>query len=256
MQSGERLAIAEINRVFSPIVVELLGQIGYSCVWVDMEHSHLSYETLSDLVVAARAADIDIVVRLPKGPYNVVSKALELGVDGFIWPHCLSADEARQVVRLGKFRPLGMRAVGGGRDLRFGMMNMHEYLRQANEHTMLGVMIEDASGVDEVDEIAAVEGIDLLFFGPGDLSHNYGVEHEKPNPLEHPKIQQAMEKTAAACRKHNKVFGTRCNPDQYLPAVVEKGARWINVTDEIISLREGYANQKQASEKVFAGAPS
>ena len=179
---GETIAVPEINRVSNPIVVEVLALAGYSCVWIDMEHSHLNLDGLSNMILAARTVDLDVIVRIPHGPYNQVMKTLELGAGGLVWPHCKSADEARQFVRMAKFRPLGLRGMGGGRDSLFGQIERNEHLDQANKNTLLGVMIEDQEGVDDVEAIAAVEGIDLLFVGPGDLAHSYGVERETRSP--------------------------------------------------------------------------
>lgn len=176
---GETIPVAEVNRVASPLIVEAISLAGFGCVWIDMEHSHTGLDDLSHMIMAARAADIDLVVRIPHGPYNQVVKTLELGANGLIWPHCKSAEEARNLVHMAKYRPLGLRGMGGGRDWNYGKDVLEEYVVWANEQTLLGVMIEDADGVDNVESIAAVEGIDLLFVGPGDLSHSYGIERER-----------------------------------------------------------------------------
>ena len=92
LKRGETLMIAEINRIFDPAVVELAAQAGFGCTWIDMEHSHLDLGALASMVLAARTVDIDVVVRIPKGPYNQVIKPLELGAGGLVWPHCKSAN--------------------------------------------------------------------------------------------------------------------------------------------------------------------
>ena len=74
---GGTLAVPEINRVSHPIVVEVLALAGYSCVWIDMEHSHLNLDGLSNMILAARTVDLDVIVRIPHGPYNQVMKTLE-----------------------------------------------------------------------------------------------------------------------------------------------------------------------------------
>ena len=179
---GETIAVPEINRVSNPIVVEVLALAGYTCVWIDMEHSHLNLEGLSNMVLAARAVNLDVIVRIPHGPYNQVMKTLELGAGGLVWPHCRSADEAHQFVRMAKFRPLGLRGMGGGRDSYSAKLSALSSWIKPTQTRCLGVMIEDKEGVDDVEAIAAVDGIDLLFVGPGDLAHSYGVEREAGAP--------------------------------------------------------------------------
>ena len=244
---GEVVIVAEINRVFSPIVVEVIAQAGYTCVWIDMEHSHLDLDGLSNMILAARTVDLDVIVRIPHGPYNQVIKTLELGAGGLIWPHCKSAAEARQFVRMAKFRPLGLRGMGGGRDSLFGKIERKEYLDQANEQTLLGVMIEDKEGVTNADAIAAVEGIDLLFVGPADLSHSYGVERKSGHPIIQKQVLEAFDKVGAACRAHGKVMGTAVNPGAPMRNVVEKGTRWLNCCHDVTALIKGYSHALQAT---------
>ena len=240
MLRGETIAVPEIVRVFDPIVVELIAEAGFTCVWIDMEHSHLGLDGLSNMILAAQTVDVDVIVRIPHGPYNQVMKPLELGASGLIWPHCKSADEARQFVRMAKFRPLGLRGMGVGRDSRFGRMVRKDYLDLANEHTLLGVMIEDEEGVDDADAIAAVGGIDLLFIGPGDLRHSYGIEREGGDQIDHPKILEAFEKVGEACRVHRKAMGTAVGPGEHMRTVFEKGTRWFNCCHEATALINGY----------------
>ena len=245
--NGETIYVPEINRIFDPVLVELVAQTGFSCVWVDMEHSHCSLERLSAMVLAARTVDVEIFVRIPHGPYNQVIKPLELGANGLIWPHCRSADEARAFVRMGKFQPQGLRGMGGGRDSHYGVDDAAEFHDRANEQTLLGVMIEDVEGVDDVEAIAAVEGIDLLFVGPGDLSHNYGTIREPGPPHLHEPVLAAYERVGEACRANGKVMGTAVNAGEAMVEVVKKGVRWLNCCHETHAATAGYAESLQGS---------
>lgn len=246
---GETINVAEVNRIFDPAVVELAAQAGFGCVWLDMEHSHLDLVALSAMVLAARTVDVDIIVRIPKGPYNQVIKPLEVGAGGLVWPHCKSADEARAFVAMAKFRPLGLRGVGGGRDSRYGTLDFVEYADRANAETLLGVMIEDVAGVDDVEAIAAVEGIDLLFVGPSDLAHSYGVEREGVH-IDSERVQTAFDKVSAACAKNGKVMGTAVGPGESMRNVVAKGGRWFNCSHELGAMTNGYRDALQATEAI------
>jgi len=246
---GETINVAEINRVFDPAVVEIASQAGFNCVWIDMEHSHLDLGALSSMVLAARTVDLDVVVRIPKGPYNQVIKPLEIGASGLVWPHCKSADEARAFVEMAKFRPLGLRGVGGGRDSRYGTLDFVHYADQANAQSLLGVMIEDVEGVINVDAIAATEGIDLLFVGPSDLAHSYGVEREGVH-IEHERVQSAFDKVSAACAANGKTMGTAVGPGESLSRVAKKGGRWFNCSHELAALANGYRQARQAAEVI------
>lgn len=251
---GETIIVPEINRVANPIVVEVLALAGYNCVWIDMEHSHLNLDGLSNMILAARTVNLDVIVRIPHGPYNQVMKTLELGAGGLIWPHCKSADEARQFVRMAKFRPLGLRGMGGGRDSLFGRIEREEFLNQANENTLLGVMIEDKEGVDNVEAIAAVEGIDLLFVGPGDLAHSYGVEREAGHPITQQAVLEAFDCVAEACRTNGIAMGTAVDPGEPMRTVVEKGTRWLNCCHDVTALINGYSHARHTTNQILKTA--
>ena len=246
---GGTVLVAEVNRVASPLVLEAVGLAGFGCAWIDMEHSHIGLDDLSHMIMAARAADIDVVVRIPHGPYNQVIKTLELGASGLIWPHCKSAAEAGNLVHMAKYRPLGLRGMGGGRDWNFGKDDLPEYIEWANEQTLLGVMIEDAEGVDEVEAIAAVDGIDLLFVGPGDLSHSFGIERETGS-YTHPRILEAFERVGAACRANGKGMGTAIGPGDGMRKVVARGTRWLNCAADMGVLIDGYAANRTAAAEI------
>lgn len=230
-------------------MIEAVSLAGFGCVWIDMEHSHIGLEDLSHMIMAARAADIDVVVRIPHGPYNQVIKTLELGANGLIWPHCKCAEEARNLVHMAKYRPLGMRGMGGGRDWNFGKDVLSDYLDWANEQTLLGVMIEDAEGVDDVEAIASVEGIDLLFVGPGDLSHSYGIERET-NSYTHPLILEVFDRVGITCQANGKGMGTAIGPGKGMRDVVTRGTRWLNCATDMGVLIDGYTANRVAAGKI------
>ena len=247
LRGGATVEVVEINRIFDPVVVELAAQAGFGCVWIDMEHSHLGLDALSHLILAARASAVDSVVRIAKGPYNQAIKPLELGAGGLVWPHCKSADEARAFVRMAKFRPLGLRGMGCGRDSHYGTLDPAEYMAKADAETLLGVMIEDAEGVEAVEAIAAVEGLDLLFVGPSDLAHSYGVERAGVPHIEHDRVQAAFDRVGAACAASGKAMGTAVGPGASMRRVVAKGTRWLNCCHEMSALTSGLRAVRQAT---------
>jgi len=249
VMSGGTVLIAEVNRIFDPVITDVVAQAGYTGVWYDMEHGHLDMGTLATMILAARSAELDAFVRIPHGPYNTVIKPLEMGAAGLIWPHCKSADEAQAFVRMAKFRPLGMRGIGGGWDSSYGTDPTTEYLDRANEQTLLGVMIEDVEGVENVEDIAAVEGIDLLFVGPGDLSHSYGMERAGA-AVTQPQVVEAFDRVGEACRQHGKVMGTAGAPDASMRFVVEKGVRWLNCCHDTVAARTGYAQALKEARRI------
>ena len=247
LKNGEAVAVPEINHIFSPNLIEMLGTLGYECVWIDMEHSGLGYERLSELAIAARVTGMDVIVRISKGGYTSVIRPLETGVNGLVLPHCMSREEAREFVRMAKFTPLGLRGIGCGRDSCYGLTGFDNYLKQANEETLLVVQIEDKEAVDEVDGIAAVEGIDVLFIGPVDLSQSYGV----PGQIEHPLIREAIKKVAAASKKYGKWWGHPAEPGRRMQEMLNNGAQFLNCTSEMSILLKGFRDVIEHSKREF-----
>src|SRR6476659_7637252 len=177
---------------------EMTSLLGFDCIWMDLEHHGYSVETGANLMRAARVGGTDIVARPAKGEFMRMSRLLEMGATGIMYPRCESAAEAAEVVKWCKFAPQGRRGADGANpDMPYMMMSAADYVRSANEQTFVVVQIEDAESVARADEIAAVPGVDVLFFGPGDFSILSGF----PGQMDHPTLTAAVQKVSEAARK-------------------------------------------------------
>ena len=123
-------------------------------------------------------------------------------------------------------------------------------MERADVETLLGAMIEDAEGVEEVEAIAAVEGIDLLFVGPSDLAHSYGVERDGVPHLDHERVQAAFSRVGAACAASGKAMGTAVGPGASMRRAVAKGTRWLNCCHEMSALTSGLRRARQSTVAV------
>ena len=154
-----------------PWLTEVIGRIGYDCVWFDMEHRAFGYDVIAPISLACRHTGTDLMVRILKTGYDAPMRALEFGANGIMVPHCRSAEEARQWVDWVRFPPLGRRGLdGAGADADWGFADTRDHIKHANEEVFLALQIEDREAVENIDEIAAVPGFDLFFIGPGDLT--------------------------------------------------------------------------------------
>ncbi len=224
LRGGELVRVAGMSRVRDPWLAEVIGQIGYDVIWFDMEHRAFGYDVLDPISLACRAAGIDLMVRVLKTGYTAPMRALEFGANGLMVPHCLSAAEAKQWVDWTRFPPLGRRGFdGAGSDADFGAADPVAYMEHANRETFLVLQIEDREAVDAVDEIAAVEGVDLLFIGGGDLSISLGC----PFQMKHPAMQNAIDRVAAAAAKHGKWWGMPTGSPDAAQNLIDRGARFI-----------------------------
>jgi 4-hydroxy-2-oxoheptanedioate aldolase len=210
---------------------------------MDLEHHATSVETAGNLMRAARVGTSDIMVRPAKGEFMRTARLLELGAQGIMYPRCESAAEARELVRWTKFAPLGQRGFDGGNpDMPYCTMDMASYVRVANEQTFIAVQLEDAKAVSQADEIAAVEGVDILFFGPADFSVLGGF----PGQFDHPRVHEALAKIAGAAQKAGKNWGTTSANPEHSRKLMEMGARFICHGCDLIMVKAGLEQiQKQ-----------
>lgn len=211
-------------------VAELAGQIGYDCLWLDMEHKPCSQMDVFHMIMGARAAGIDCVVRVRKQGYLDYFRALEDGAAGIMVPHVKTAQEAREIVMNAKYPPLGRRGMDfASADSRYMLDSPKECIPFANQETFVMIQIEDKEALDVIDEIAAVPGIDAFFIGPADLSSSLGVFGESNSPV----MEEAVQKIAAAAKKHGKWWGIPVASPELGQKYLDMGASFLNYSSDL-----------------------
>jgi 4-hydroxy-2-oxoheptanedioate aldolase len=176
------------------------------------------------------------MVRLAKGEFMRLGRMLEAGAQGIMYPRCDDAAEARQVITWAKFAPLGQRGFDGGNpDMPYCTLPMDRYIREANEQTFVAIQIEDQRALEHVRDIAAVEGVDVLFFGPADFTVLGGF----PGQFDHPRVQEAIRTIAAAARAAGKHWGMPGFTPERTRQLLEMGARFIGYGADIVMVKNG-----------------
>ncbi len=163
----------------------IYARAGFSFVFIDMEHTTFSLETVASLVRATKAAGVTPIVRVPQGEYAFVVKVLECGADGVIVPRVNTAEEARRIVSWTRYPPYGIRGMGctGGRPA-------PEFLERSLANTLVVIQIERQEAIDNLEEMLAVPGVDCACLGYMDLSVDLGI----PGSIEHPRMVAAVER--------------------------------------------------------------
>jgi 4-hydroxy-2-oxoheptanedioate aldolase len=226
---------------------EMASLMGFDGLWIDMEHHAHAMADVQNLMRAARVGRSDIVVRPAKGEFMRLGRMLEAGAQGIIYPRCDNGDEAAELVKWAKFPPLGKRGCDGGNaDNPYCFTPTERYIRHANEQTFLVAQIEDPEALEHVDEIAAVEGIDVLFLGPGDFSALGGF----PGQIDHPRIVDASRRMAEAARQHGKHWGRPVNSAAEAQRWIDEGARFFNCSSDLLLVKQGL----QQIQRSFAAA--
>jgi 4-hydroxy-2-oxoheptanedioate aldolase len=223
LNRGEPALVTTIHAI-DPALYELVSLMGFDGLWMDLEHHPCSLETAAGLMRAARVGRADMLVRPAKGEFMRLGRILEAGAQGIMYPRCADAAEAREVVTWAKFAPLGRRGIDSGNaDNPYCCVPLEQYVREANEQTFVVVQLEDREAVANARAIAEVEGVDVLFFGPGDFSVLSGF----PGQFDHPAIEEAIRTVAAAARAAGKHWGIPVGTPERAKQMLDLGARLL-----------------------------
>lgn len=192
-------------KLTSPAVIEILGNAGFDFVIIDKEHGPISTETAENLIRAAELVGITPIIRVSNNNPHQISKALDIGARGIQIPHISSGHDAEQAVKSCKYFPMGERGVCRFvRAASYSAMDRFEYFSMSNAETLVIVQIEGIEGINEIDRILEVPGIDIIFLGPYDLSQSLGLQGE----IDHPKVEAKMCEVISKAKKKGITIGT------------------------------------------------
>ena len=237
IRSGETAFSFKLN-LGDVRVAEIAAMSGIDCLWTDMEHVPNDYYAIENIVRAAKIYDVDVLTRVKRGSYSDLINPLEADSTGIMIPHLMSLEEAKQIVYYTKFHPIGRRPIDGGNaDGNYCLTDGNTYIKQANEERFNVVQIEDPEPLKDLDAICALEGIDMIFFGPADFSQ--GIGH--PNDFGHPELARVKELVAKTARKYGKMAGTVGGIGNY-KQLEEMGYNFINLGADVIGLTSYYTD--------------
>jgi len=244
LRAGKQPTCLKLN-LGDPRVVELCGLAGFSAVWICNEHVANDWFNLENQIRAAKLYDVDTIVRVEKGSYSDFVKPFEADATAIMVPHVKTAEEARSIVEMTRFYPLGRRAVDGGNvDGRYCHIPIADYMAHSNTERVLIFQIESPEALENVESIAAVPGYEMLLFGPGDFSHLIG----KPGQVNAPEVVAARKRVAAAAKKHGKHMMA---PGMMAPRAVleEEGYRVFTLGADVLGLGEYFKAKLAAFQK-------
>lgn len=201
--------------------VELLSHLGLDYIWIDAEHSAIGVSEVQSMIraVAGRCAT---VVRVPSHDEAWIKKVLDAGCDGIVVPQVNSADEARRIIQNCYYPPIGRRSVGGTRAQTYGLTGS-EYFAHANESIGIILQVEHIDGVQSIEEILDVAGIDTIFIGPIDLSASLGVMGQ----LSHPTLVEAIQVVRDACARRKIPTGIYARDAEAVKSAITAGTTMI-----------------------------
>jgi 2-dehydro-3-deoxyglucarate aldolase/4-hydroxy-2-oxoheptanedioate aldolase len=234
--AGREVAGAFVFEFFSPGMSAILANAGCRFVFYDMEHTGLGYETLKWLFSTCRGLPIEPMVRVPRGEYTFLARALDLGARGVMVPMVESEDHARSIVQACRYPPLGRRgAAFGFAQCDYAGGDVGEKIRAYHERTLVVAQIETERGLEQVEKIAAVDGIDVLWVGHFDLSNFMGI----PGQFQASEFDAAMRRVAQVARAHGKAAGFMATDAAWIARVREMGYTMIAVGTDTGLLEAG-----------------
>jgi 4-hydroxy-2-oxoheptanedioate aldolase len=226
--AGETL-IGSFSDLASPLAVELLGRAGFDWVVLDLEHGSATEADLLGLLHAAATTPMAALVRSQSGERLRIGRALDLGAAGVMVPQSQSVEQVREAVSYLRYPPVGVRGVAlRTRGAGFGTLSHADLARVVNERIVGVIQVESVPIVAAAEEIAALDGVDVMFVGPADLSHALGV----PGRFEEPAYLEAIGAVVAACQRHGKAAGILLYDTTTLSRHLELGFRFIGLGSE------------------------
>ena len=218
----------------SLVCLDALKGMGFEWFMIDTEHAPVNPETLAAMVSLLGEGGPTPLVRVGNVDQYLVKQALDSGAHGILVPLVSTEAQAKAAVAFAKYPPDGVRGAAAAAASRYGR-ELSSYLRSANAETLVGVQIETKEALDHLEEIARVDGVDILFLGPQDLTLSLGLLDDRKNP----RVREAMRKVVVACERHGKVPGTLVIDPEEKKVAVELGFRFISLASDIRFLLDG-----------------
>lgn len=249
LADGQRVNVFAVSRLYHPNMIEMYGiHGGFDGFWIDAEHASFDSGQIEIAATYARSAGMSCFVRIPPIDYSLVTRCIESGAEGVMAAMITSASQAEEFVQWAKYAPRGKRGLNAGSyEGRFGNVRVAEYCEESNKKSFVAIQIETLRALEECDEIAAIDGVDLLFIGPSDLSQALGLTGD----FMHEDCIAAVKKVAAACEKHGKTFGAVTTSPEHAKMLTELGCKMLSPTNDIRTFNAGIKAVKEAFQEFF-----
>jgi 2-keto-3-deoxy-L-rhamnonate aldolase RhmA len=218
----------------SHLSLDAIKKLGFEWFMIDTEHAPVNPETLAGLVSLLGEGGPTPLVRVGDVNQYLIKQALDSGAHGVLVPLVNTEAQAKAVVAYSKYPPEGVRGAAAVAASRYGL-ELSSYLRTANAETLVGVQIETQEALEHLEAIAGVEGVDILFVGPQDLTLSLGLLDDRRNP----KVREAMRRVVEACERSGKVPGTLVIDPEERKSAVDLGFRFISLASDVRFLIDG-----------------
>ena len=252
MAAGHTALGTFVVELRTPAVARFLQQGDFDFMLIDTEHGQFDPGQVGAHINAGKRWGVCPLVRVSAPDRGEIMRALDGGAEGIMVPMCQSLEDAHRAVEFSKYPPVGQRGAHFVRPhTEFAPpADLGEYMERSNSELLTIVQIETSAAVERVDEIAAVDGIDMLYMGPGDLSVALGV----PGQVMHPKVLAAAAEIGRACERHGKIAGSHFTHPDALPELHGRGIRFVGFGAVVRMVQQSVVEAGAAARLALASA--
>ena len=246
-----KVVIGATVTVANPDVAATLAGAGFDFLWIEMEHSPLTLESVRSMILATRGLKAMPFTRVPVNELWTAKRVLDIGSLGVVFPFTSTRELAEQAVKACKYPPQGLRGSGPAMaSSRWGMSGS-DYAKFANENVLVVVIIEQKQAIDNIEQIASVPGVDVLFIGVNDLSYSLGVGGQTTDPI----VEEAVSKVLAAGKKHNIPVGYPAGNPAEINKRIAQGFRFFQASSDLGMMAAGARDVLSKIQRDEIGAP-
>lgn len=237
--NNNRATIGTWAIIDSPMVVDVIASSGIDFIVIDAEHGAISYETAQIMIGLCESYNVTPIMRVGEINESLILRALDIGSHGVQLPNITTAEDAKQFVQFAKYPPMGIR--GFSPYTKAGLYDVSkgkEMPKVANENTLLIANVEGQDGMNNLEEIAQVDGIDVIFIGLFDMSKSLGIAGDVENPRVIAKLDEAIK----IVHKHGKKVGSIASNLSMLKVLKEKNIEYLTYSVDTGMIKESYVN--------------
>ena len=233
------LTIGTWNIISSPIVIDVIASSELDFIVIDAEHGPTSYETAQTMISVCESYNVTPIMRVGEINESLILRALDIGCHGVQLPNIATANDAKQFVQFAKYPPMGVRGFSPYTKAGlYDVSNSKKMTSIANENTLLIANVEGEDGINNLQEIAGVEGIDIIFIGLFDMSKSLGVIGD----VQHPKVIEKLDEAIKIIHKNGKKVGSIASNINMLKALKEKNIDYLTYSVDTGIIKESYTN--------------
>ena len=250
LQRGEAVLGSWIQECPWVGLVQIYSMSGMDYIVIGMEHSSLNPETVARMIMSSRQMGIPTIVRTEGSLYHQVSKPMDWGANGVMVPQVESPAQVNRIIEAAKYAPIGRRGMSTTTGHRDYCSNepLDKYRIRANNENLIIVQIETIDGLNNIDAIASIPELDVIFIGPMDLSCSLGI----PGDIEHPRMQEATKHILETARKYNKTTGILVGTMDAVRRWYDRGVRLLTWSNELRMVAEAVKNATEEF-RMFTG---